>query len=351
MKKRSTLAAIGIALLSITPGLSDLADLTWQRVESTVIFSHSLHVTENDLDCLTCHEEVEASKITSDRLLPTMDVCADCHDVEDEQECSLCHRDMERLEESPHPDRPVLFSHADHLESGIDCSRCHAGILGTVESETAALPSMATCLVCHDGLTAEDNCKSCHGDEVTLVDIHPNDWRHTHGDVTAQGDRSCAGCHRDRSTCLDCHRGDNLTGWTHDLNYAFTHALDAGSKQASCAKCHDTRLFCNDCHESLNRIPLNHSQLSWISDHGREARNDAERCQSCHDSSDPTCARSGCHGDFDGTLGTDQLIHPRDLGRFEREGPWHNNPGSFCFQCHVTTETAGVGFCGYCHGS
>jgi hypothetical protein len=31
-------------------------------------------------------------------------------------------------------------------------------------------------------------------------------------------------------------------------------------------------------------------------------------------------------------------------------GPWHSDPGYFCFQCHTNTSRSGQGFCGYCHG-
>jgi hypothetical protein len=39
------------------------------------------------------------------------------------------------------------------------------------------------------------------------------------------------------------------------------------------------------------------------------------------------------------------------VGRFDSEGPWHEDAGYFCYQCHVSTASPGVGFCGYCHGS
>lgn len=349
--KRGLVVVLVFALLAIVPARSNPPGRSWERASSSVIFSHPLHVTQNEIECVTCHPDAAMSRSSGDRLFPAMDACAACHDVEDEDACGTCHRDRENPEASPHPERPIAFSHKDHLDRGAECARCHAGVMAAPDEQASALPAMATCMSCHDGLTAANDCKLCHGDRVTLADIHPGDWRHAHGDVAAHGDASCAGCHTRSSTCLECHRGDNLTGFTHDLNYAFTHGLDAAGKETTCAGCHETRLFCTDCHERNSRIPLDHSRIAWLSEHGREARSDVERCASCHDSGDPTCARAGCHSDFDGVRGTDQAIHDRDAGRFDRQGPWHNDAGYFCFQCHVSTGSPGTGFCGYCHGS
>ena len=341
--RRGIAAVLIVALPALVAALPTLPGVTWVRTESSIIFSHPLHVNENNIECLTCHAGAPASNTSTDRLFPTMDACADCHDVEDENGCATCHRDPENLEASPHPERPVVFAHKNHLERGAECTRCHSGILAPATQDTTALPLMATCMSCHDGLTAASDCKLCHGDRVSLADIHPGDWRHAHGDVAAQEDASCAGCHTRTASCLECHRGDNLTG--------FTHGLDAAGKEATCASCHETRQFCTDCHERNNRIPLDHSRIAWLSEHGHQAQADPEQCAACHDSGDPTCAHAGCHSDFDGVRGTDQPIHDPGAGRFDSHGPWHDDDGYFCYQCHVSTRQPGTGFCGYCHGS
>ncbi len=45
-----------------------------------IIFPHDVHF-ENEVECATCHEGAADSQAASDRLLPDMDVCADCHDI------------------------------------------------------------------------------------------------------------------------------------------------------------------------------------------------------------------------------------------------------------------------------
>ena len=113
----------------------------------------------------------------------------------------------------------------------------------------------------------------------------------------------------------------------------------------------NTLEFCVSCHESGLRMPLAHSTSNWIARHGRAAKNDVENCASCHQSSDPTCGLSGCHNDFDGIRGTNPKIHKSNNTLFDGDGYWHEDNGSYCYQCHISTQQAGVGFCGYCHGS
>jgi len=311
-----------------------------------IVFSHQVHAEQ---DCTDCHDEIEQSESASDRNFPTMDPCGACHDVEDDQECGMCHRNIEEPGDVPHPDRPVLFNHKGHLERSASCDICHDTIVQSTQPSDVFMPKMIVCLDCHDGANADDDCGLCHGNRLTLLDIHPMEWKHQH-DERAVHDRSwCNQCHRQEAFCMDCHRGDNLTGNIHELNYVYTHGLDANSKELDCSRCHDRKQFCNDCHQSENRISMLHSTLGWLAEHGRTARNDIENCAACHDTDDPTCGRGGCHRDADGIRGTDPRIHPGGISRFDDKGPWHGDNGYFCYQCHVNTSVSGTGFCGYCH--
>ena len=314
--------------------------------ERDIIFSHALHT---DLDCSDCHTDIETSALVEDRNLPTMDVCEGCHDIEDEENCGQCHRNPDEPGTSPHPDRTILFSHQSHLGRETDCAVCHGSIATSEGPQPKHMPDMAGCFSCHDGDKAGDACGSCHGDHITLADIHPAEWRHQHGDRAPFQTDWCLQCHQGASSCVDCHRGDNLTGGIHDLNYRFSHGLDAKSKRTDCSRCHDGQTFCNSCHERENLFPLLHSTIAWLTDHGRAARRDVENCASCHDSDDPTCARSGCHQDLDGIRGTDPRFHAPGNTLFSHKGPWHSDDGYYCYQCHNNPHQSGLDFCGYCH--
>lgn len=345
----------GYAALAIVLGTAWVA---WSGPEarltipaSDLIFSHAFHVGEQEIECDACHPAVAASSDAQDKNLPTMDECGECHDIEDDDECGTCHRDPEEPMELTNPIRPIAYNHQVHIEQGIACTRCHGDVAGTETLNDSNLPKMAICLACHDGVRASKDCALCHESRLTLADIHPVEWRHKHGDRAIMEKEYCNSCHPAEEDCLKCHRGDNLTGRIHELNFTFTHGLDAGSKAANCVTCHATRQFCNDCHEANMRLPLRHSTLTWRADHGRFAREDPENCASCHDNADPTCARVGCHSDLDGIIGTDPPIHDPSASRFDSEGDWHDDRGTFCYQCHTNSGQSGIGFCGYCHGA
>jgi hypothetical protein len=316
-----------------------------------IIFSHKLHVVDNDVECLACHETVKTSALADDKNFPSMDVCAQCHEqVSNDDACKTCHHKADEPQGIEMPRRGIVFSHQSHLNRKADCLTCHVGIDQHTTPDPFAVPSMGTCMNCHDGTTAPNKCSLCHESKVTLADIHPSNWRFQHADKAANRPEWCQTCHQNQNSCLACHRGDNLTGKIHDLNYQYTHGLDAKSKRLNCQACHDTRAFCDDCHQSQGRMPLEHSTIGWISRHGEAARRDLEGCASCHDQSDPTCARAGCHRDADGVRGTDPSLHGNRTEELKYHGPWHSDDGYVCFQCHVSTHSAGQGFCGYCHG-
>jgi len=343
-------AAIALGLMA-TALIAALPDSRLIVPPSNLIFSHAFHVGEQEIECIACHTETESSALSSDKNLPTMDECGQCHDVEDDEDCGICHRDPDEAAELINPSRSIAFNHQVHIAEGTECITCHGDVSEVDQLTEENLPKMSVCFNCHDGSTAGNNCSICHDDQTTLKAIHPADWRHKHGERAAVEREWCLGCHRDGRSCLNCHEGDNLTGNIHDLNYRFTHGLDAGTKRVECGQCHNKRTFCVDCHENELRMPLNHSRLSWVNGHGQAARNDIENCAACHDVSDPTCARAGCHSDFDGIRGTDPAIHDPSTGRFDTKGSWHDDGGYFCYQCHTNTHLPGTGFCGYCHGT
>ena len=95
----------------------------------------------------------------------------------------------------------------------------------------------------------------------------------------------------------------------HDLNYRFTHPVDARSRVIDCATCHDSKTFCADCHQSGGIVtegrikPQSHVEAGFVSigaasgggRHAQMGRRDIESCVSCHDveGKDPSCML--CH--------------------------------------------------------
>ncbi len=57
-----------------------------------------------------------------------------------------------------------------------------------------------------------------------------------------------------------------------------------------------------------------------------------------------------CHSDPDGIKGNDPRTHASGFLN-DSNGDWHTDGASVCYDCHSNTNTAGIGFCGYCHGA
>jgi hypothetical protein len=261
-----------------------------------IIFPHDLHF-ENDVECADCHDAA-SSTAAADRLLPDMDVCADCHETDDDENCAMCHTNADEAGDYPHAAfGAALFGHAQHLDRGLNCKECH----GEPAAAHPAMPSKGDCRVCHE--TGEDytDCRMCHAEKQELLPItHGATWMSGHGLSAREDEARCYQCHTE-TTCSECHAGDNVRPRSHQLNYAFDHALDARGNQMQCAVCHLDPTYCSSCHIAERVLPTNHSQTGWVSStgggrHATEAVFNMESCISCHaeGASDPSCAR--CHG-------------------------------------------------------
>jgi len=329
-------------------------------VQSGVMFNHAAHIGDRGVECQTCHN-VAQSTSAQDHNIPGHDVCSQCHSVENApQDCRLFHKNPENPTGVALPHQELIFSHKGHLGSDLSnevCLGCHHKVnktRGPLKSDN--FPAMQTCFKCHDDAKAPATCEICHTKPAEVRKLmHPTDYKHSHKfDANANDRKKCQPCHQAETFCSDCHAGDNLTGSVHDLNYRFNHSLDAKGKEVQCQSCHDKEAFCVPCHQQEGNIPQSHQTANWNprtnpSTHAQEAQRDMESCAACHDEPASTCAQPGCHWDGDGIRGNNPTIHASsitDLGH----GPWHNDPGFQCFQCHISTNEPGRGFCGYCHG-
>lgn len=359
-----------------------------------LIFSHQFHI-ENEIECDACHaSSAEATELKAG-LLPTMDACADCHDVEDEEECSTCHyEDIQEtyLEKS----FTLFFDHKYHVENKeLECAYCHSGLDKVdyaFESKTS-VPSMAVCSNCHNNTSeASNNCESCHKSTAELLpdDHKVVDFRNNH-QFAGIDDQDCAVCH-DNNFCETCHtatvmitepntNSDFYTPYSphklknnvkqqqitlvHDLNYRFTHGIEARGKSQQCQTCHQPETFCVECHSSTGGdyamggiVPFSHTVSNFTTlgvgsgggEHAILAKRDMESCIACHDieGNDPSCIM--CHVDYDGVKGTNPKTHEMNF-MHDSNGDWHDDDGSVCYNCHTRSVTAGVGFCNYCHGN
>ncbi len=355
-----------------------------------LVFSHKLHIVDVGAECEDCHVDVESSRTSPDRLLPTHEQCEECHDVEEEEdECSMCHGDSDPGE-FPMPERLILFDHALHVvDEAFECATCHADIEESEETGAIVLPAMETCSDCHDDAAAPSECALCHVDTSNLRPLSHRafDWAQDHAWEMrlGPGPEDCVTCHTD-DDCAVCHDSPTLAAGgsgaprtlaelridpdgsrglaleqVHELNYLFTHPLDVRIHARDCDTCHDRQDFCVTCHEGtqdggfFRPVPLVHGGPDFVrvgvgsggGRHAELARRDIESCAACHDEvgADPVCIT--CHEDRTPGLGNDPRTHASGFADFE--GDWCSDPGSVCFQCHTDRGLGGLGFCGYCH--
>ncbi len=363
-----------------------------QDRSKVIKFSHQYHLQDIGLYCTDCHVKAPGSGSAGDNLLPVEATCAECHkkEVEDPAQCEKCHTDPKHPAGFTNPERVIDFPHQFHLKNvGLVCQDCHRDMQKTDYASRKNWPAMPECLTCHQDAAAPADCETCHPKvEVIRPQNHRADWIHEHKEHSRATDMPCSQCHQD-TWCEDCHAGaltlelesppDRMASGApqdrgrvgqvlqrqHELNYRFTHPLDAAGKERQCATCHTTP-FCVDCHridgDDRRLKPVWHGPLPedprpWVmagvgsggGRHATWARQDMERCVACHDleADDPSCVQ--CHVDFDGVKGTDPRTHPNRFADRMGEGEFHENPGALCYSCHINTQTSGVGFCGYCH--
>lgn len=379
---------ISILYLGFTNKVSQ--DTLKSNNQSLIKFSHNTHY--ENAECTDCHSKVEESTALTGSLLPVMDDCGSCHDIEDEDNCEMCHYE-DVLEELIPRTPQVMFNHKFHLtEQNLECETCHGKMFEVDYSfeNPLAKPSMETCFNCHNNTTVASNaCEQCH---LTTANLYPENHKevgffknHKFADLD-----NCQMCHSEETFCEDCHAvtsgieesnmsndfytpysphnyidGVNQQNITkvHDLNFRFTHGIEAKGKTENCQTCHQTETFCAECHASEDGdfamggiVPLSHTSANFLtgltpgSEHAVLAQRDIESCASCHDvqGADPNCIL--CHSDPDGVKGTNPKTHPAGF-MDDNHGDWHSDGASICFDCHSNTNTAGLGFCGYCHGA
>ncbi|MGM0575752.1 MAG: cytochrome c3 family protein [Myxococcota bacterium] len=260
-----------------------------QRI--AVRFTHRVHL--EDMDCDDCHASAKDSVRASDVNLPKEEGCFDCHDPEDAAEdppgyppalCTTCHPGYEPKmppDAEPHetsraqvhpetweiPPPNLRFNHKVHVDRGIGCTTCHQNMAALdLATRDNALPTMGTCLECHDGDTAPSECKTCHLTnpdgriDTTLQnqrlepagwyfgDAHDDDWLHDHANPARMRADTCNACHAPKD-CIDCHNGVKKPLKIHPNNWILTHPVAARKNAPNCSSCHRSQTFCVDCHQ------------------------------------------------------------------------------------------------------
>ncbi len=269
-----------------------------EEIESNLIFSHKLHVQNNELECSTCHENIINSSTMKNFQGVKEETCLSCH--EKENNCEMCHTNPQNPKFNRWgKDYSIEFNHKFHLNNNLECNYCH---LGVVESENLNIkhsPEMKNCMKCHDVTDQIEDCYLCHEPTQNLKPKdHDAMWAKNHGKFKEAGVNECTACHT-QNYCIDCHKGENLFGESHPPEFILTHSMSFLARESDCQSCHTDRDFCIECHTEINFVkPATHTLPDWKpwvngSLHITEGKLNSEYCGVCHSEADPTC--TGCH--------------------------------------------------------
>ncbi|MCG8419363.1 MAG: cytochrome c3 family protein [Proteobacteria bacterium] len=369
-------------------------------------FSHVRHLTspaarlpgDRPLTCESCHQRARHSQSSLDNLIPAESACRPCHAIvratagdagrmdtpagdgrTPATRCVACHLGYDAARDHvprvyiPVPN--IKFSHARHADEGIACTGCHGDLAAenTALATRDQLPSMASCLSCHDGKRAPSQCTTCHlagaGGRIqthyTSGVLAPSGVlygaRHSIGFRTdhraaAQNNRDyCQNCHR-KSECVQCHNGSIKPWGFHQGDYVTSHAIDARRNQPDCGSCHRSQTFCTGCHSrsgvSSDRRgsqfdsadgALRFHPAGWADatirgpdHHAHQAQRNIRQCVACH--REQFCVR--CHtaelGSGSGLRGVNP--HPPDWARSRRCRALLARNRRVCLRCHIEPD-------------
>jgi len=330
-----------IAAVALSLAMKEPSNRSWNEEDHSrlIKFTHKFHIQEAGVECETCHHEARTSKLSSDNLLGDHESCKSCHEEQLSGNCGFCHVDTGNIAGIKNPVRELNFSHEKHIGQGVKCETCHTGLADVTYATAANMPAMPACMNCHEKQKVSAACATCHTDFAGLLpkDHLVPEFKKDHRRLARIGELTvtCSTCHTE-SFCQDCHSGIDLKGFgvekdlmadpsprmplkdtpretklqqIHDLNYRFTHSIDAKSKRIDCYSCHERQSFCVECHQAGGNItqdkirPKNHDEPGFKTigkgsgggRHAELAERDIEYCISCHDveGKDPVCMM--CH--------------------------------------------------------
>jgi hypothetical protein len=331
-RARSRAAWTALALA----GLAGCAILERVWGPRELVFSHRLHVQEQEIDCFSCHEH---AGVSDDPGMPAAGACDLCHadlDLEKEPErhaARLFEGEDFRAAHASRLPQEAIFSHARHVAAVEDCGVCHHGIADNERIDGRIGVDMDGCVACHESYGRREGCAACHAeiDESWTPASHDANWLRSHGRRCRRGDTGeaadrCSLCHAE-ATCAECHRlmpPDDHTNFWRRRGHGITARMD----RARCSACHESD-SCERCHAET--VPSNHRGM-W-------GGTKSLHCLTCHmPLAEEGC--SACHA----SAPSHALAPPKP--------DWHD-PAMNCRQCHGAGQSLSHvddgGDCNVCH--
>ena len=171
---------ITIGALVVIFGLLIIGGVTWltqaaDGPEQPIEFMHTVHVEQNDIDCVFCHRNVETG---AEATIPAIEQCMMCHKVINGEnpkvENPLHIAEIAKLQAHWENQEPidwvrvhvipdhVRFVHASHIKAGFECATCHGDVGSMERVKQVRSLNMGDCLACHRENNAPTDCTICH---------------------------------------------------------------------------------------------------------------------------------------------------------------------------------------------
>lgn len=129
-------------------------------------FSHRVHATEKGISCVFCHSGAIDTDVAG---VPPLETCILCH-----SKIIIHYPQIAQLREHFDKKIPVewvrvnvlqefvFFSHQLHIQSGVDCGKCH-GDVAKMDRIVMKKPfNMGFCVQCHRDTEVSHDCLICH---------------------------------------------------------------------------------------------------------------------------------------------------------------------------------------------
>lgn len=147
-------------------GAQDTSRLARVEEPQPIRFSHSLHVSDNEIPCQFCHAYARRGPVAG---IPSVQRCVHCHLTIGSDRPEIVKLLQYWKDEQPIPwvrvhDLPdyVRFTHKRHVRAGVLCETCH-GDVSKMEAAAQTEPlTMGWCLRCHQERQAPTDCLVCH---------------------------------------------------------------------------------------------------------------------------------------------------------------------------------------------
>jgi hypothetical protein len=129
-------------------------------------FSHRVHATDKKISCVFCHSGSIDTDVAG---IPPLETCMLCH-----SKIIIHYPPIAQLRNHYNSKVPVewvrinvlqefvFFSHQTHIQSGVDCGKCHGDVAGMDRVVMKKPFTMGVCIQCHRDTQVSYDCLMCH---------------------------------------------------------------------------------------------------------------------------------------------------------------------------------------------